>query len=265
MNDEQLLRYSRHLLLDEIGVEGQERIVAAHALVIGAGGLGSPAALYLASAGVGRITLADGDTVDLTNLQRQILHTQDRLGQPKARSGQAALARINPEVRVDAVTERLAGERLEALVAAADVVLDCCDNFATRHAVNRACVRQRTPLVSGAAIRFDGQLAVFDTRDADAPCYHCLFPEGEDVEEVRCAVMGVFAPLTGIIGAMQAAEALKLIAGAGRPAAGRLLLLDGLSMEWRSVRFRQDPGCPVCGRNAPSRTQDDSPGNLRTP
>ena len=247
MNDEQLLRYSRHLLLEQIGIEGQERIVGAHALIVGAGGLGSPAALYLAAAGVGRITLADNDTVDLTNLQRQILHTADRVGQPKALSGKTALASINPEVVVEPVTERLAGERLAALVAAADVVLDCCDNFATRHAVNRACVRHRTPLVSGAAIRFDGQLSVFDPRRVDAPCYHCLFPEGEDVEEVRCAVMGVFAPLTGIVGAMQAAEALKLISGAGEPAVGRLLLLDGLAMEWRSVKFGKDPDCAVCG------------------
>jgi molybdopterin/thiamine biosynthesis adenylyltransferase len=247
MNDEQLLRYSRHVLLDQIGIEGQERIVNAHALIIGAGGLGSPAALYLASAGVGRITLADGDSVDLTNLQRQILHTQGSIGQPKALSGQVALGRINPEIIVEPITERLAGERLEALVASADVVLDCCDNFATRHAVNRACVKHLTPLVSGAAIRFDGQLSVFDARRADAPCYHCLFPEGEDVDEVRCAVMGVFAPLTGIIGAMQAAEALKLIVGTGEAVIGRLLLLDGLSMEWRSVKFGKDPACAVCG------------------
>lgn len=247
LNDQQLLRYSRHLLLDPIGIEGQERILAARALVVGAGGLGSPAALYLASAGIGHLALADGDTVDLTNLQRQILHTQQRVGQQKALSGKAALAEINPETQVEAITTRLSGEALEAAIAAADVVLDCCDNFATRHAVNRACVRHCTPLVSGAAIRFDGQLSVFDPRRADSPCYHCLFPEGDDVEEVRCAVMGVFAPLTGIIGAMQAAEALKLVAQCGEPAVGRLLLLDGLSMEWRSVRFRRDPGCAVCG------------------
>lgn len=247
MNDEQLLRYSRHILLDEIGIEGQTAIIGAHALIIGAGGLGSPAALYLASAGVGRITLADGDTVDLTNLQRQILHTHERVGQMKALSGQTALAQINPEVRVLPISERLVGERLEALVADADVVLDCCDNFTTRHAVNRACVKHRTPLVSGAAIRFNGQLSVFDTRRENSPCYHCLFPEGEDVEETRCAIMGVFAPLTGIIGAMQAAEALKVISGAGEPAIGRLLLLNGLTMEWRSVKFGKDPQCAVCG------------------
>ena len=208
MNDEQLLRYSRHILLDEIGIEGQNRIISAHALIIGAGGLGSPAALYLASAGVGRITLADGDTVDLTNLQRQIIHTQDRIGQAKALSGKIALAQINPEVIVEPLIQRLAGEQLESLVSEADVVLDCCDNFATRHAINAACVKHKTPLVSGAAIRFSGQLSVFDTRRENAPCYHCLFPEAEASEETRCAIMGVFAPLTGIIGAMQAAEAL---------------------------------------------------------
>ena len=246
MTDDQLLRYSRHILLDEIGIEGQARIIGAHALIVGAGGLGSPAALYLASAGVGRITLADGDTVDLTNLQRQILHTQDRLGQLKAVSGKSALAQINPQVVVDAVSTRLSGEQLVARVAAADIVLDCCDNFATRYALNRACVSQRKPLVSGAAIRFSGQLSVFDARRADSPCYHCLFPEADDVEETRCAVMGVFAPLTGIVGAMQVAEALKLISGAGETAIGRLLLLDGLTMEWRSVRFGKDPHCAVC-------------------
>jgi molybdopterin-synthase adenylyltransferase len=247
MNDDQLLRYSRHILLDEIGIEGQAKILTAHALVIGAGGLGSPAAVYLASAGIGRITLVDGDTVDLTNLQRQILHRAERVGQAKAVSGQTALAQINPEVAVVAVAERLAGERVSELVAAADLVLDCCDNFATRYAVNRACVRHRVPLVSGAAIRFSGQLSVFDARREDSPCYHCLFPEGEDVEETRCAVMGVFAPLTGIIGAMQAAEALKVISGAGEPAIGRLLLYDALTLQWRSVNFGRDPQCAVCG------------------
>jgi len=249
MNDDQLLRYSRHILLDEIGIEGQSKIIGAHALVIGAGGLGSPAAVYLASAGVGRITLADGDSVDLTNLQRQILHLRERVGQSKALSGQTALAQINPDVVVAPIAERLAGEHLGELVAVADVVLDCCDNFATRHAVNRACVRYRVPLVSGAAIRFSGQLAVFDPRRANSPCYHCLFPEGEEVEETRCAVMGVFAPLTGIIGAMQAAEALKVISGAGEPAIGRLLLFDGLAMQWRSVKFGRDPQCAVCGQS----------------
>lgn len=249
MNDEQLLRYSRHILLDEIGIEGQTKILGAHALIIGAGGLGSPAALYLASAGVGRITLADGDTVDLTNLQRQILHTQERIGQAKALSGQTALAQINPEVVVEPLVQRLEGEQLESLIGQTDVVLDCCDNFATRHAVNAACFKQGTPLVSGAAIRFSGQLSVFDPRQERSPCYHCLFPETEPAEEMRCAIMGVFAPLTGIIGAMQAAEALKVIGGIGEPAIGRLLLLNGLTMEWRSVKFGKDPKCPVCGKH----------------
>jgi len=246
VDDQQLLRYSRHILLPEIGVAGQERLLAARALVIGAGGLGSPAACYLASAGVGTLVLADGDTVDLTNLQRQILHRTDAIGWPKAESGARTLTGINPECRVVAMVERLADRALDEEVAKASVVLDCSDNFATRHAVNRACVRRRVPLVSGAAIRFDGQIAVFDTRRDDAPCYHCLFPEGQDVEEVRCAVMGVFAPLTGIVGAVQAAEALKLLIGCGDSLAGRLLLLDGLAMDWRSISVPRDPECPVC-------------------
>ncbi|MBU0752460.1 MAG: molybdopterin-synthase adenylyltransferase MoeB [Gammaproteobacteria bacterium] len=248
MTDAQLLRYSRHILLPQIGVEGQESLLAARVLVVGAGGLGSPAAYYLASAGVGTLVLADGDTVDLTNLQRQILHRVDSVGQPKAESGRDTLAGLNPECHVEPLVERLVGERLEREVAAATVVLDCSDNFATRHAINRACARFRKPLVSGAAIRFDGQVAVFDSRRADAPCYHCLFPEAEDVEEVRCAVMGVFAPLTGIIGTVQAAEALKLIIGCGESLAGRLLLLDGLAMEWRSIAVPRDPGCVVCSK-----------------
>ena len=249
MTDEQLLRYSRHILLDALGIEGQERILAAHALIIGAGGLGSPAALYLASAGIGKITLVDDDSVDFTNLQRQILHTQARVGMAKVESGCQALAAINPDIEIVPLQQRLAGAALDALVASADVVLDCSDNFATRHAINRACVHHRKPLVSGAAIRFDGQISVYDLSRDDAPCYHCLFPEGEDVEDVRCAVMGVFAPLTGIIGATQAAEALKLVAGIGEPLTGRLLLLDALDMEWRTVRFRKDAGCTVCGPN----------------
>ncbi len=247
VNDEQLLRYSRHILLPEIGVEGQEKLLAAHALVIGAGGLGSPAALYLASAGVGTITLADGDAVDLTNLQRQILHTTAAVGRPKAASGRDTLARLNPEVRVVALEERLDPGRLGQLVARADVVLDCSDNFVTRHAANRACVEHRRALVSGAGVRFDGQISVFDLRRDDSPCYGCLFPEDATIEEERCAVMGVFAPLTGIIGATQAAEALKLLAGAGEPLCGRLLLLDALRMEWRSIRLKKDPECKVCG------------------
>lgn len=247
MNDNDLLRYSRHILLPEVGIEGQEALLASHALVIGAGGLGSPAALYLATAGVGKITLADSDVVDLTNLQRQVLHTTASVGTPKARSGKHTIAAYNPGIEVVALEQRAEGPLLDELVASADVVLDCCDNFATRHAVNRACVKHGKPLVSGAAIRFDGQISVFDLRDRDAPCYHCLFPEGQDLEELRCAVTGVFAPLTGIIGTMQAAETLKLIAGIGEPLNGRLLLLDALSMQWRSIKLARDPDCPVCG------------------
>lgn len=247
MNDDQLLRYSRHILLPEIGVEGQEAILAARALVVGAGGLGSPAAMYLAAAGVGTLVLCDGDTVDLTNLQRQILHSAEGVGRLKVESGRDTLLRLNPMSNIETLASRLEGDALDAQVAAADVVLDCSDNFATRHAINRACVRFRKPLVSGAAIRFDGQVSVFDLRQGDSPCYHCLFPEGQEVEEIRCAVMGVFAPLTGIIGATQAAEALKLLVGCGTSLDGRLLLLDGLGMEWRSVSLGRDPACAVCG------------------
>lgn len=246
MNDQQLLRYSRHILLDEIGIEGQERLLAAHVLVIGAGGLGSPAALYLASAGVGHITLVDNDTVDLTNLQRQILHTSDRIGQAKAASGKLAMHALNPGIDVLALQERVEGARLQQLVSAADVVLDCSDNFMTRHAVNQACVNAGVPLVSGAAVRMDGQLSVFDSRKPDAPCYACLFPPDQQFEEVQCATMGVFAPLVGIIGTMQAAEALKLIAGFGLSLAGRLLLLDARNMEWTSIRIDRNRECKVC-------------------
>ena len=247
LNDDQLLRYSRHILLPEIGIDGQQKLLASHALVIGAGGLGSPISLYLAASGVGRITLCDHDTVDLTNLQRQIVHNTGSIGQPKVASAREALARINPEVVVDIIQERVEGARLEALVGDADVVLDATDNFATRHAINRACVKFHKPLVSGAGVRFDGQIAVFDLRDAASPCYNCLFPEEGDLEEMRCAVMGVFAPLVGIIGSVQAAEALKLLMGVGQPLAGRLLLLDALSMQWRPVKLSKDVACKVCG------------------
>jgi adenylyltransferase/sulfurtransferase len=252
MNDAQLLRYSRHILLPQIGIEGQEALLGAQALVVGAGGLGSPAALYLAAAGIGTLVLCDADSVDLTNLQRQILHHTPSVGRPKVASGKDTLALINPECKVVALEQRLAGTALDEQVAAADVVLDCSDNFATRHAINRACVRHRRALVSGAAIRFDGQLSVFDLRHDDSPCYHCLFPETDDGEEVRCAVMGVFAPLTGIIGAAQAAEALKLLVGCGATLQGRLLLLDGLAMEWRSVAIGKDPACTVCRGAVPA-------------
>ncbi len=246
MNDDQLLRYSRHILLDQIGVEGQEKLLSAHALIIGAGGLGSPAAIYLAAAGVGRITLADNDKVDLTNLQRQILHSAASVGRMKVESGRAHLAIVNPEVKVDAVEHRAEGRLLEQMVADADVVLDCSDNFATRHAVNRACVAARRPLVSGAAVRFDGQVTVFDLRNDGSACYHCLFPEAAETEDLRCAVMGVFAPLTGIVGSIQAAETLKILTGAGDTLDGRLLLIDCFGAEWRSIRLARDPACPVC-------------------
>lgn len=246
MNDDQLLRYSRHILLAEFGVEGQQRLRDAHALVIGAGGLGCPAALYLAASGIGRMTIADPDHVDLTNLQRQILYRTDSLGMPKVDAARAALAATNPEVELITLKKRLAEADLRELIAGADVVLDCSDNFATRHAVNRACVAHARPLVSGAAIRFDAQLMVFDLRKSGAPCYSCLFPEDGEVEEVQCSVMGVFAPMTGAIGALQAMEAIKLLTGIGETQSGKLLLLDAKNGEWRSVRVAKDPQCAVC-------------------
>ena len=247
MDDNQLLRYSRHILLDEIGIEGQQRILAARVLVIGAGGLGSPVALYLGCAGIGSITIADSDDVDLTNLQRQIAHRLASVGQPKATSAQASIAAINPDVQVTPLIERADAARLDALVQDADVVLDCSDNFKTRHAVNAACVKHRKPLVAGAAIGFDGQISVYDTRQPDAPCYACLFPAEATFEEVQCATMGVFAPLVGIIGTMQAAEALKLLAGIGSSLAGRLQMLDARTMEWNEIRMTRQPHCAVCG------------------
>lgn len=247
MNDSQLLRYSRHILLDDIGVEGQTRMLASHALIVGAGGLGSPAALYLGSAGVGRITVVDHDRVDATNLQRQIAHTLARVGQLKCESVAAAIAQINPDVRVTALSERADSTLLDSLVPQADVVLDCTDNFQTRQAINRACVRHGKPLVSGAALRMDGQVSVFDTRQPLAPCYACLFPEAEAPEETQCATMGVFAPLVGIVGSMQAAEALKLLGGFGESLAGRLLMLDARQMRWSEMQVPRQADCKVCG------------------
>ncbi|MDP3422786.1 MAG: molybdopterin-synthase adenylyltransferase MoeB [Burkholderiaceae bacterium] len=250
MDDAQLLRYSRHILLDELGIEGQERLLGARVLMVGAGGLGSAAGLYLGSAGVGRLTVVDHDTVDATNLQRQVAHTLARVGTPKAESLQAAIAAINPDVQVLPVTQRADDALLARLVAQADVVLDCTDNFATRHAINRACVAAKVPLVSGAAIRLDGQLSVYDPRDAASPCYACVFPEAEAPEETRCATMGVFAPLVGIIGTMQAAEALKIASGMGSHLAGRLLMLDGRRMEWTDIRLPRHTACAVCGHRS---------------
>ncbi len=247
MTDEQLLRYSRHILLEEIGIEGQERILGSHALIIGAGGLGSPVALYLGSAGVGHITVVDHDLVDMTNLQRQIAHTMGRVGQPKVLSAQTAIAAINPQVQVTPIVARADAALLDSLVTQADVVLDCCDNFATRHNINAACVKHRKPLVSGAAIRFDGQVCVYDPRDRSSPCYACIFPPDANFEETRCATMGVFAPLVGVVGSMQAAEALKLLSLAGQPLTGRLLMIDGRAMEFTEVRLKRQAACTVCG------------------
>jgi len=247
MNDEQLLRYSRHILLKEFGVEAQEALLASTVLVIGAGGLGSAALLYLASAGVGTIVVADGDQVDRTNLQRQIIHREEAIGVNKAQSAAATMKQINGSCSVRTISHRLEAAELLAEVSKADLVLDCSDNFATRHAINRACVLHRKPLVSGAGIRFDGQITSFDLRRDDSPCYHCLFPESESAEEERCAIMGVFAPLVGIIGAMQASEAIRIITGVGESLTGRLSILDGLSQSWHQVRLTRDPDCAVCG------------------
>ena len=247
MNDDQLLRYSRHILLDEIGIDGQQQLLASQVLIIGAGGLGCPAALYLGSAGVGRITLVDDDRVDATNLQRQIAHSTARIGLLKVDSVREAVAAINPDVKVVCVAQRANNELLDVLVQQADVVLDCSDNFATRHAINRACVKHGKPLVSGAAMRFDGQIAVYDARRADSPCYACVFPETEQAPEANCATMGVFAPLVGVVGAVQAAEALKLLCGVGQPLTGRLLMLDGKFMQWSEMALSRNESCSVCG------------------
>ena len=248
MNDQHLMRYARHILLNEFGVEAQERIVSSHALIVGAGGLGSPAAFYLAAAGVGTLTLVDDDEVELSNLQRQILHTTDRIGMPKAESAKQSLNALNPSITINTVCQRLDEDALQPLVMAADIVLDCTDNFATRHAINRSCVRHQKPLVSGAGIRFSGQISVYDLREPTAPCYSCLFPEADDVEELRCATTGVFGPVVGTIGCMQAAEALKVLGNFGEPLVGRLLSFDALTAKWHNIRFKKDPGCEVCGQ-----------------
>lgn len=246
MNDTQLLRYSRHILLDELGIEGQQRLLSSHALIIGAGGLGSPVALYLASAGVGNITIVDDDRVDATNLQRQIAHRLSTVGQLKAESARQSLADLNPDAQVRAVSKHADAALLDELVQQADVIVDCTDNFATRHAINRAAVKHRRPLVSGAAIRFDGQVTVYDARDASSPCYSCVFPETENFEETRCATMGVFAPLVGIVGSVQAAEAIKILCGLGTGLTGRLQMVDGLSMAWNEIALQRNPDCLVC-------------------
>ena len=247
MNDAQLLRYSRHILLNEIGIEGQQQLSNSHALIIGAGGLGSPVALYLGGAGVGRITVVDHDTVDATNLQRQIAHTMADVGRPKAQSIQQSIAAINPDVDVSIITQRADDALLNALVKQVDVVLDCTDNFVTRHAINRACFKHDKPLVSGAAIQFDGQVTVYDPRNAQSPCYACVFPETTRPEEAYCATMGVFAPLVGIIGSIQASEALKLLTNVGQALTGRLLMLDARNIVWSEIKLSRDTDCSVCG------------------
>lgn len=246
MNDNQLLRYSRHILLSQIDYAGQEKLTQSHALIVGAGGLGAPVALYLAAAGVGKLTICDFDNVDLTNLQRQIIHTTASVGINKAVSAQQTIYEINPEVQVQAVQKKSTEDELTALVAKADLAIDCSDNFATRYALNRVCHKLKKPLVSGAAVRFEGQITVYDFRNSETPCYHCLFPDAGEDQDMRCASNGVFSPLVGMIGTTQAAEALKLLMGIGDSLQGRLLLLDALAMEWREIRLKKDPNCSVC-------------------
>ncbi len=246
MNDNQLLRYSRHILLSQIEYEGQEKLVKSHALVVGAGGLGSPAALYLAASGVGTLTICDFDVVDISNLQRQIIHTTQSVGINKAVSAQQTIYEINPEIIVQTIQQKSTEAEFSALVAQADVVLDCSDNFATRYALNRLCVKHQKPLVSGAALGFEGQITVYDMRHNVSPCYHCLFPDNGEDTDLRCATNGVFAPLVGMVGTAQAAEALKILMGIGESLQGRLLLLDALAMQWREIKLKKDVSCSVC-------------------
>ena len=246
MRDDQLLRYSRHILLDEWGVEGQEKVSQSHALIVGAGGLGSPAALYLASAGVGHISLVDHDHVDFTNLQRQIAHAQNRVGQAKVASLQTAMSAINPDVRVSGYTQKADAALLAQCVPTADVVLDCTDNFETRQLINQACAQFAKPLVSGAALRLDGQVAVYDTRQTHSPCYACVFPPSQSFEETSCASMGVLAPLVGVIGSMQATEALKILSGMGSSLHGKLMMFNAKHMEWQTMNTARNLNCPVC-------------------
>ena len=247
MNDNQLLRYSRHILLPQVEYAGQEKLMNSHALIVGAGGLGAPVALYLAASGVGKLTICDFDDVDLTNLQRQIIHTSQSVGLNKALSAQQTIAAINPEVEVKTIQHKSTEQEMDMLISAADVVIDCSDNFATRYALNRLCFAHKKPLISGAAIRFEGQITVFDFRSANSPCYHCLFPNTGDDQQQRCADNGVFAPLVGMIGTAQAAEALKCLMGIGETLQGRLMLLDALTAEWRTIKLKRDPACAVCG------------------
>ncbi|MDU0810109.1 MAG: HesA/MoeB/ThiF family protein [Burkholderia sp.] len=248
MHDNQLLRYSRHILIEEIGINVQQRFLDSHAIVIGIGGLGSPATMYLAASGIGTITLADADTVDLTNLQRQILHTIESVGLPKTESARIALKRLNPDVNIHTVSEYVDDEWLDKNVGTANIVLDCSDNLATRYAINRACVKHRIPLVSGSALRFDGQISTFDFRSPESPCYACLFQEDQPFEKIACATMGVFSPAVGIIGTMQAAEGLRVIGKIGITLEGRLMILNSLLMEWATIRLIKRNDCFVCHR-----------------
>ncbi|MGB5276437.1 MAG: molybdopterin-synthase adenylyltransferase MoeB [Gammaproteobacteria bacterium] len=258
MNDEQLLRYNRQIMLPQLDIAGQQKLAEAHVVIIGIGGLGSPAAIYLTAAGVGTLTLVDFDRVELTNLQRQIVHHHDDIDQPKVESARRNLLAINPDIQIDTLNEKPEAHTLHTLAQKADVVIDASDNYQTRFDVNRACVEERTPLVSGAAIRFEGQVSVFDKRLDDSPCYQCLYPKTGDEAET-CSETGVLAPVVGIIGTIQALESIKLICAIGEPLVGRLLVLEALTMRWHSLQLRQDPACPVCGdqgdenRTRPSR------------
>ncbi|MCW8194923.1 molybdopterin-synthase adenylyltransferase MoeB [Proteobacteria bacterium 005FR1] len=249
MNDDQLLRYSRQILLPELDVAGQEKLLNASVLIVGMGGLGSPVAMYLAAAGVGSLTIADFDRVELSNLQRQVIHTSDRLGMSKVDSAVETLAALNPDTRVVPIEGRLSESTLQAAARSVDLVVDCSDNFTTRFAINRACWANGVPLVSGAAIRLEGQIAVFDPRSESSPCYHCLYKEVDD-EQLSCAQSGVLAPLVGVIGSMQALEAIKLLAGFGETLAGRLQILDAKTMRWRELRLARDPQCAVCSSSS---------------
>lgn len=247
MDDEQLLRYNRHIMLPQLGIEGQQKLRDAHVLIIGLGGLGSPASMYLASAGIGQLTLVDDDTVELTNLQRQIVHRSKNIGENKVDSARTNLLEINPDINITAIAERLDEKSLQQQVKLADVVLDASDNFETRFLINKVCVAQKKPLVSGAAIQFEGQVSVFDSRKNDSPCYSCLYPAtGED--NATCSENGILAPVVGIIGSVQALEAIKIICEIGEPLIGKLLLLDALSLQWRSMNLKKDPNCPVCSQ-----------------
>ncbi len=246
MNDDQLLRYSRQILLPQFGIEGQQKLLESHVLIIGLGGLGSPVAMYLAAVGVGQLTLVDHDTVELSNLQRQILHRTDNIGQAKVESARQNLLQLNPDVDIHCISHKLDDTELDQQVKQADVIIDATDNFPTRFSINKACVTNRKPLVSAAAIRMEGQISIFDMRRNDSPCYRCLYDENGSVEET-CSENGVLAPMVGIMGSIQAMETLKLIADVGEPLTGRLLISDSVYQEWRSMKLRKDPGCPVCG------------------